>query len=547
MTQEKSDFYQNAIRIINALPHRRLLNASHIDRVISFVDKNPNVLGQFSVDEFFARYGKLGASELGAFVAHERGENIDIGASAREIAMRKLMLIDPVIPTPKMMRGTYLEKPIIRPMFLAKFGATSLLDHPAVMAAMASPSEATPWLNASIDDLISIELGGETMRFLPDYKCPDPKTVHAPISLNYHVQLEMYAAKLEEKRHFLEMAGLIQKVEPVIHGKILARFDLNEWDVAPSLIDMDLALRAESIQAGDKWAYQIFNNACIPEPIHRAELFLSNERKVDVDRYAKSYVYWRFQEEQASLEKNAASVAIQNLIHDQDGSSGMIKTGGVNINVRPKYDEECLIQLARDLDVNLSRFEVRGKGFQPELVENLIQQAAEYGTPIQARDLEDAAVSEIDFSALGTYIEEEFGVVPSGRMDVSIRVTSAQQGANFEIRNEIEEEALITHGHNREYAVSSVYPYLVNEADISLNHSIQSAAEKKRPSSAAHRVRGDVVQRPAAQPISPLAIQPSKSEKNSRAPSLNLGYKEDLIDTPPLALQQKSYFTEFEP
>lgn len=453
-----SEFQARAYECIDKLPQRGMLRDEHIKRTVKFVENNPAVMGQFNNPErYFGRLGTIGASELGAFVAHERGEVIDIGASAREIAMRKLMLIDPMLPTPKMKRGTQLEDPVIRPAFLEAFGAESLRDHPAVKTALMSKSREMPWLGANIDDLVSITNNGETMRFLPDYKCPDPKTIDNPVSLNYHVQLEMYLARLEEQRGILEASGLIRPDEPLVHGKLLVPFDLNEWIVKPKLIEIDLSLRDEAIRAGEKWAHQIFEMGMIPEPILRAELHLSEDVENEVVQSAKKYVYWRSQAAFAEDEQKAAANQINTLLSN-NGGVGIVKQGGLNINARQSFDDVATLHLAEQMGVDLTAFEKVSKSFDADVLNKLVKDATENGAGINPDDVAAARKKTVDIAALAAHLESEFGLVPAGTLDIDIRVTANKTGPNAEVRKEIENEAAIVHNHNREHAQNMIYP-----------------------------------------------------------------------------------------
>ncbi len=453
-----TDFQARAYATIDGLPQRGMLREEHIKRTVQFVESNPKVMGQFNTPErYFGRLATIGASELGAFVAHERGQVIDIGASAREIAMRKLMLINPMIPTPKMLRGTQLEDPVIRPAFLDSFGGESLRDHPAVKTALMSKSPKMPWLGANIDDLVSITNGSNNLRFLADYKCPDPKTLDNPISLSYHVQLEVYLARLEEQRQMLESAGLIGQGEDLVHGKLLVQFDLNEWVVKPKLIEIDLSLREEAMLAGEKWAHQIFQLGMIPEPILRSELHLTEDVEKEIAQHAKKYVYWRSQAGFAQDEQEAAANTINTLI-TQNGGAGIVKQGGLNINARQGYDTTATLHLAEQMGVDLSAFEKIGKSFDTEALNQLLINATEHNTAIGPAELSAARKKSIDIPALAAHLESEYGLVPASSIEVDIRVASTKTGANAEVRREIEREAAVVHNHNREHAQTMIYP-----------------------------------------------------------------------------------------
>ena len=213
------------------------------------------------------RLDGVAPSSAGAYVSEARGKR-SVWTTARELDLTRLMMRLPSPPTWNTFRGTHLED-VNRALLYQLNGKEFARDEDGLSAIRAiKGTRQFPWLIGNPDDLAIRHRGQSRNRVLIDEKCPsEPKNPSAPISLDYDVQLHLYALLAEvAQRPVTEIALSHLYVDPGVARLWASMIHANPNNMAAVTKQAQFA---HSLQNGlVEHTLQIFD----PDPMLREEI-----------------------------------------------------------------------------------------------------------------------------------------------------------------------------------------------------------------------------------------------------------------------------------
>lgn len=432
MTIESREKHPQAWALIDALPHRQHIKDEHavrwIDRVTEWLDQGK--FSSFSMAQHIQRCATIGGSEIASVLNHYRGDH-SVFKSATQLALEKLMVFAPQPSLGIMQRGNDLE-PIIRQKFIDQFQPVAVLtDHPAVREACVAKDQ-LPWTACSPDEVVAIRNGNRLIRLIVDYKSPNPGSYDdpsEPVPFDYQCQLELYTAKLEANRHILEGAGLVKPGEAFIHGKLLFPWDLVKWEASPRIVPIDLVLREEMLDAGQRFMNEYIMEGRVPEILKRAEFSgFTPEHNAELAAAAERYAFWKQVETHAKEQYSEAAKTMEGIANAYNLDAMKASFGAAGLSGKYVASPEKIELAAMQAGVNLEAFLTAGKKpkLDPEVVADKLS--------LHGVDPESLYVKTIDYDAAAQHLHDTYGIDPisMATQEVAVSLTRAKKGTERE-------------------------------------------------------------------------------------------------------------------